>query len=221
MNETTVALTDYVLAGECTAFAALVARGYRASSERTLWLTFFGSTAFAALAGGTVHGFFASATSGVGPRLWTATMLAIGVTGWSVLGLAACLAFHPRLVRLVTRVGAVELAGYAIVVLFVTQDYWLALAQYAPFGAFWLAALGREYLRTRDRATLVGLIGLGSSFVAAVIQFFRIAITSIRLDHNSLYHLVQMIGLALLFTFARARLTACDAPAREHRVIGG
>ncbi|MBK7973823.1 MAG: hypothetical protein IPK07_11335 [Deltaproteobacteria bacterium] len=158
-----------------------------------------------------MHGFFPSETSRVGAALWTATMLAIGVTGWSTLGLAAAIGLDPRLARVVIRVGLVELAAYAVALFAVTQAYWLALAQYAPFGAFWLAMLAREYARRRDRATLLGLVGLSLSFVAAAIQFFRIALTSIRLDHNSLYHLVQMIGLALLFAFARARLASAPA----------
>lgn len=211
MNETTVALTDYVLVLECAAFAVALVRTRSASLERALWLAFFGATACAAFLGGTVHGFFPSETSRVGAALWTATMLAIGVTGWSTLGLAAAIGLDPRLARVVIRVGLVELAAYAVALFAVTQAYWLALAQYAPFGAFWLAMLAREYARRRDRATLLGLVGLSLSFVAAAIQFFRIALTSIRLDHNSLYHLVQMIGLALLFAFARARLASAPA----------
>ncbi len=214
MNETAVALTDYVLALECTGFAIALARGAAASLERALWLAFFGATACAALLGGTVHGFFPSETSRLGAALWTATMLAIGVTGWSTLALAARLSLEERLARLVIRVGLVELAGYAVAVLAVTQAYWLALAQYAPFGALWLAVLAREYARRRDRATLLGLVGLSLSFVAAAIQFFRLALTAIRLDHNSLYHLVQMVGLALLFAFARTRLA--PASRAEH-----
>ena len=83
MNETTVALTDYVLVLECAAFAVALVRTRSASLERALWL--------AAFLGGTVHGFFPSETSRVGAALWTATMLAIGVTGWSTLGLAAAI----------------------------------------------------------------------------------------------------------------------------------
>lgn len=214
MNETTVALTDYVLVVECAAFAIALARTRAPSPERLAWLAFFGATACAALLGGTVHGFFASETSRVGAALWTATMLAIGVTGWSTLALAARFELDERLASLVIRVGLVELAGYAVAVLCVTQAYWLALAQYAPFGALWLAVLARAYARRRDRVTLLGLIGLGLSFVAAAIQFFHVAITSIRLDHNSLYHLVQMAGLALLFAFARARLAVRAGVAR-------
>ncbi len=211
MSEAAVALTDYALVAECGVLAALLARMAPASRERTLWLGFFAATATAALAGGTVHGFFSAAPSLVGSALWIATMLAIGVTGITVLALAAEIGWPGPVARTLARFGAVELVVYTAVVLFGTQAYWLALAQYAPFGALWLGVMVREWRRRRDRATFAGVTGLVTSFAAAAVQYFGIAIPAIGLDHNSLYHVIQAAGLALLFRCAIGRLV----PARK------
>ena len=78
MTEPDVTLTDYALFVECALFAWLVARvGVRSSALRRWVVVFFGSTALAAVFGGTLHGFFAGETSGVGRGLWALSMLAI------------------------------------------------------------------------------------------------------------------------------------------------
>lgn len=206
MSETAVALTDYALVAESSALAVWLARVAPPSRERSLWLGFYAATAVAALTGGTVHGFFTAAPSLIGSALWIVTMLAIGVTGVTVLALAGEIGWPGPVARKLALLGLVELVGYAAVVIGVTQAYWLALAQYAPFGALWLAVLARAWWRRRERADLLGLIGLALSFVAAGVQFFGVAIPAVGLDRNSLYHVIQAAGLWLLFRCAVGRL---------------
>ncbi len=206
MSEATVALTDYALVAECGVLATVLVRVAPASRERTLWIRFYAATAIAALTGGTVHGFFSTAPSLFGSSLWIATMLAIGVTGVTILALAGEIGWPGPVARKLARFGAVELVVYAALVLFGTQAYWLALAQYAPFGALWLGVMARECRQRRDRASFAGLTGLVASFVAAAVQYFGIAIPAVGLDHNSLYHVIQAAGLVLLFRCAIGRL---------------
>lgn len=56
ITEPTTMLTDYLLTGLCLVFAWRLARGASGGSLG-LWVGAFGVTAFAALAGGTAHGF--------------------------------------------------------------------------------------------------------------------------------------------------------------------
>jgi hypothetical protein len=54
------------------------------------------------------------------------------------------------------------------------------------------------------------VIGLALTFVAAAVQQAHVTVHP-RLGHNALYHLIQGIALALVFTCARwiARREAC------------
>lgn len=207
MSESAVALTDYLLLAECVGFAAYLRRSKR-SLERSLWLAFFSSTGVAALTGGTYHGFFPGQSVGVGGALWLATLLAIGVTGFAELGLAARLRFSAKAARACMAAGGALLAVYVAVVVFGSRPFIVAIVYYAPAGLFWLTMLILEHRERSDRASLLGAAGVAASFLAAAVQMFRASIASLGLDHNSLYHLIQAAGLALLFACAVRQLAA-------------
>ena len=55
------------------------------------------------------------------------------------------------------------------------------------------------YKRTLHRLALFALIGLILTFVAAGIQQLEIGVHTRYFGHNALYHVVQAVGLYLIF----------------------
>jgi hypothetical protein len=210
MTEPGVTLTDYGLFVECAALAWLIAKGPVNSIELQRWtVLFFVFTALAALFGGTVHGFFA-AESGIGRVLWKISMLAIGATALAGWAIGAHLLFgHHRL--LILSIAVTLSAAYAAVIVFVTDDFWVAVAGYLPAAMFLLAGFLRAAIRTRASWAWLGAWGLVLSFAAAAIQQLRIALHPVYFNHNALYHLVQAVALALLFLASRGLLAAKGA----------
>ncbi len=229
MSETAVALTDYGLVAECGAFVAWLTRGAPPSVERDLWRVFLGATGLAALTGGTYHAFFPGTSTGVGEAIWIATLLAIGAAAAAALLLAESLrhpptsppgvppppggppvprraALDPVSHRSIRAIAAGAVVVYLLLVAFVTRAFLLAVAFYLPAALFWLWMLVAEQRRFRDRASLLGVIGLVLSFVAAGVQTAHVSIAATHLDSNSLYHLIQAAGLLLLFLCARGQL---------------
>lgn len=92
-------LTDYVLTVACVFFAASIVRraGRRRRSRTGLWVAGFGTTAIAALAGGTAHGFRAPLGE-LWPWIWGATVVAIGVAAALLITAGLRSAFAPETV---------------------------------------------------------------------------------------------------------------------------
>jgi len=207
MTEPDVTLTDYGLFAECAAFAWLLARGPATLDTLRRWaVLFFSFTALAALLGGTVHGFFATDSGGIGRVLWKLSMIAVGgaaLAGWAIaarLLLAADGA--DRVVGVATGLAAL----YAAVILFVNDAFWVAVVGYVPAAAVLLAAFLRAAVRERTSWATLGACGLALSFVATAVQQRRIALHPEYFDHNALYHLVQAVALALVFLACRGLL---------------
>ena len=204
ITEPVVALTDYGLALECAAFTCLLLRDGRRPSLAGWFTLFFGSLSVGALLGGTVHGFFLDETT-IGYRLlWPATLIAIGLTAVAAWGIASGMLLSPQAARRVSQGAAGLFLLYAGVVLFVKQTYSVALLHYLPPAIFLFVAWLVIYRRTRTSRALIGVSGLGLTFIAAGIQQERVAIHPIYFDHNALYHLVQAAALLMIFLSARA-----------------
>ncbi len=205
MTEPVVTLTDYGLAVECAVLAALCWR-HRPGPFRG-WLTvFFVAAALAPLLGGTVHGFFPD--EGPAQRvLWSATLLAIGVTalaGWALGGL---LVLSDRARRWLMTAAWIQLAVYAAVVLLVYRGFAVAIVDYLPATVFLLAAFIVAWRRTGAGSLAVAAGGLGLTLVAAAGQQAGIGVHPVWFDHNALYHLLQAIAFVMIYRGAR-RLTA-------------
>ena len=79
MTEPDVTLTDYVLAVECAILAWCLNR-VDGSNEalRKAFILFFAAIGFAAMTGGSVHGFFPDERTTGYAVLWSLTLIAIG-----------------------------------------------------------------------------------------------------------------------------------------------
>jgi ribose/xylose/arabinose/galactoside ABC-type transport system permease subunit len=124
VTEPATMLTDYALTAVCAWFAFSLSR--RAEGRKVgLWVAAFAVTAFAALAGGTAHGF--RIPLGENHRLvWTTTVVAIAAGSALLVAAGIRSAMRPETdeqearregLRWLRRAIAVSLAGLAVLVL--------------------------------------------------------------------------------------------------------
>jgi len=203
VTEPDVAITDYLLALECTLFVWLLYR--RTPSSRAIrnsFALFFAATAVAATAGGTVHGFFLDASSRAGNLLWRVALLALGFTAFALWSLFALLLFSPRVSNAIRVVAGIELLGYAVLVLTASRSFRVAIAEYVPAVLMLCVAFVLMYLRGRDPTLLAGAGGIALAIVASYLQQRHVGIHPVYFNHNALYHLLEAVALLLVFRAA-------------------
>jgi hypothetical protein len=203
MTQIDVTLTDYCLTLECMSFGSILALGRKHAFFCASWSIFFFSVALAALAGGTVHGFFLGESSAGYRILWPSTLIAIGVTALAGIRIASKLVFPASLAGRISTLSYVLFVGYCLVVLFVRRDFLVAVVGYLPSLPF----LGWSFIRTYRRfgrpAYLVGVFGICTMLVAAAAQQAKLGVDPKYFNHNAVYHVLQAVGLYMLFVAAR------------------
>lgn len=201
--EPDVTLTDYGLTIMCAIFArALLRREVEWPTLRTWFAVFFAAVGAASLLGGTVHGFFPDVMS-VGYRaLWPATLFSIGIAAAAAWLIGLVLRFPRDTIAAVAPALVVGLIAYIAVVLFLSQDFVVAILGYMPASVFLLIVLTMVYLEVRRREVLLGVVGVILTFVAAAVQQIGVGIHPSYFDHNALYHVIQAVALYMLFRSA-------------------
>jgi len=201
MLEPDVTLSDYAIAIITLVFTVLILRAPARNRQARGWLAliFFGVAAGAVL-GGTVHGFLnVDKTSLSHFIVWRATLISVGVTALGGWGFGSSLLLKPSTARTVRILAVLSLLVYAAIIVFFTQQFRVAIIYYLPAALFLLYAFGRIAWRDRTWTAFTGFIGVLLSFLAAIIQQAHITIHPVYLTHNTLYHLIQIIGLYLIF----------------------
>lgn len=204
-----VSLTDYALAIECAAFAVLLIR--RPATDRVVrkwFVVFFASIAAASLLGGTMHGFFEYSLSPVRGFLWNTTLLSILVTSMATWSVGAILQLDSQAARWVQRFALAQILVLSLVVLFVTQEFVIAIVGYLPATLFLFISLSLAYLRRCESALAWGVAGLALTFVAAAVQQLKLAMHPVYFDHNALYHVIQFVALWMIYRAAKWISTA-------------
>ncbi|HEX7284972.1 MAG TPA: hypothetical protein VF532_02260 [Candidatus Angelobacter sp.] len=203
MTEPDVALTDYAIALECAVIAFWLLRTRKSGERLSLWfMVFFLATALAALAGGTVHGFF-SAQGSLGYRvLWPLGLIMIGLAALAFTNVGTAISSGP-IALAVSRAALVLFLLYCVFVLFFDERFVVAIVAYLPAVLFLGWVFLEQYRRTRRRAFAWGLAGIGVTLLAAAIQQARITIDPRYFNHNALYHTLQAAGLFMIFVTAR------------------
>jgi hypothetical protein len=197
LAEPATVLTDFALALEALGLAWFLARS--PGRLPRLWSVAFVALAIGAVAGGSAHGF--------APRLGATALQGLWLVTYYTVGLANMFLLCGAIVA-VARGGlryalfALALVRFAAFVVFVTahQDFRYVVYDYALTLAA-LAAIG--LLLFRDSAGPLMLAAVAVSALSAVVQRMPWALPP--LNHNDLFHLVQMIGLILFYLTARAR----------------
>ena len=129
--------------------------------------------------------------------------MAAGLTAFATWMLAARLWLSQKTERRLVTLALMEFFAYGATVLFFSQEFWIALANYLPPSLFLLIAFYELHRHMRIHELRIGVIGLVLTFVAAAVQHGRIAVHPVYFNHNSLYHAIQGIALFLIFWAAR------------------
>lgn len=202
-GEIAVGLTDYLLAIECAFFAWMLIRTDGAWPEiRLFFVTFFGFTALASLTGGTYHLLLSNSSSMPAAIVWKATVLAIGPAAFAAWSIGACLLFAQPIRGRVVKAAFIAFMIYSIYVVAIDDHFWVAIANYIPAAVFLGISFACSYRRHPEPPILIGLFGLGVTGVAAVIQRLGLSLHPSYFNHNATYHLIQAIGLFLIFRAA-------------------
>jgi len=199
-----VALTDYLLAAECGLFALLAGKGASGNPHfRAGWVVFFATLGAASLLGGTVHGFFQGAASAPGALLWKGTMLVMGLTTMACWMLGAVMMTEGAVPRWIRAAVVVQFLTYTVVVLRVSQSFWVAILNYLPAVLFLLFGSWRLHQKHRIPGLPLISLGLAWTLAASALQQLRIGIHPRFFDHNALYHLMVGAALAVIFLGVR------------------
>ena len=195
--EPTTVITDYILAVETLLLGILIFRNEAANAQLSarLWALALFTTAVAAAAGGTFHGFVQS----LGPyatTVWKVTVYAIGLTSLLMLS-ATVLACSCGVARPILLAAAVLqflvytfwMAGH--------DDYKYVIYDYAP--AMVVILILQIIAITRGDASSRWIIaGILVSFVAAGVQQSGFSLHR-NFNYNDLYHVIEMFAMYLLY----------------------
>ena len=209
-TERTTAATDLLLACAALAGSYLILRGAPPTLARRIWSAALAAAGLASLLGAVTHGLEMSA--GLRDALWQPLFLLLGVTVACFVAGAAGDGWGSRRARRVL----VPMLLLALVFYGLTR---LAAGEFVVFVVFQAAGILAAlviYLRLlgagRAGAGLVAA-GLALSLAAGAIQANETLRARIfwEFDHNGLYHLAQLIGLALLVSGLRRTLARPSA----------
>lgn len=203
MGEITVGLTDYLLAIECAFFALMLIRTDGAWLEiRWLFVTFFGFTALASLTGGTYHLLLSNSPSMSATIVWKTTIVSIGAATFAAWSIGACLLFAQPIRGRIVKAAFAAFMIHSIYVVAVDDHFWVAIANYIPAAVFLGISFACCYRRHSGPHLLTGLLGLCITGVAAAIQRLGLSLHPSYFNHNATYHLLQAVGLFLIFRAA-------------------
>ncbi|OGA64993.1 MAG: hypothetical protein A3G81_08165 [Betaproteobacteria bacterium RIFCSPLOWO2_12_FULL_65_14] len=178
ISEPMTLATDYLLGGVSLWIAFKVFRISR------FWALGFTALSIAAFLGGTWHGFFKS------DALWKATTLAVGVASFGMLAGSARAVTSGLALRALTAFAALKLVAYCAWMLFHDDFIWVV----ADTGAS-LAIIAALYLWRFNGWMLAGV---AVSVAAGAVQASGFAL-HLHLNHNDLYHVVQIAALLLFY----------------------
>lgn len=208
ITEPATLATDYLLAlftvwlGRRLLLASRIAEwnGFiEVAGAQHWWSVAFVATAVAGAAGGTVHGFQQMMARPVTNLLWIATLESLVVAAFAVVSAAIILIGWGRT--------ATFAATFAAAVAFGSYGLWVVkhpvfVAAIAAYGVALAVLLGvRLRGRPLDRGGRFLIAGIVISVIAAAIQQSGWSLHP-RFNHNDLYHVVQAVGVWLLYRSA-------------------
>jgi hypothetical protein len=205
MFEPDVTLTDFAVAIECALLAFVLFRGAGAAHGTRRWLALLiAAGGLASFIGGVVHGFVPDKESLAFAILWRATMLILGVTTFSLWAAAASLLPSRLFAHWLMVAACVLLALYAVVILFVSQQFVIGIAVYVPAVLFMLAVLAWSYRQAKKRDRLVAISGFTLTILAAVLQQLHVGIHPVYFNYNALFHVLNGVSMFVIFWAARS-----------------
>jgi hypothetical protein len=198
-TELTTAATDAMLAVLAVASIRwLAGRRSRQPDRITLWILVLGLLAVASSLGAIAHGLDLSETTRY--LLWQPLFLSLGLVVALFVVAAVYDGFGPRAARRLLIPALVAGGGFYLLTLvfpgtFLVFVLYEATAMIAAIGLYFRLAL-----RSGERWTWLMVIGITLNLAAAAIQAtetVRLDV-GVPLDHNGVFHLVQMVALVAL-----------------------
>lgn len=170
--------TDCLL---CIAAAIFAARLWRVNR---MWALAFVFTSLASLSGGAYHGFAPLLAPIAVLLLWKTAVFSIALAGFFLLAVSG---------RILTAIGIVKLV-VSVSWMITHNDFKYVIADYGVT----LLLLGIDQLVHRGPSTKWVLDSIAVSVVAALVQQSGFDLHR-HLNHNDLYHLIQLVALWLLY----------------------
>jgi len=198
-TELTTAATDAVLAVLAIACIRWLAVRRSADPDKvTLWILLLALLAVASILGAVAHGLALS--PGLVYLLWQPLFLSLGLVVALFVVAAVYDGFGPRAARRLLIPALVVGAAFYLVTL-VFPGTFLVFVLYEAVGMLAALALyGRLAIRTGQRWTWLMVAGVALNILAAGIQATETVRVNlvIPLDHNGVFHLVQMVAIVVL-----------------------
>jgi hypothetical protein len=192
--EPTTAITDYVLSAVTAALAWRLFRRRQGQRARELWAVGFVALALTALLGGTYHGFGIAA-------LWPPTLLLAGVASFGMLAGSVMATTTGALRRAVLGVAALKVVAY--VAWTIGHDDFIAVVLDSGLAMAGVAVMhARPALRGHDRAARAMLGGVAVSVLGVLVQASGFTLHR-HVNHNDLFHVIQLAGTILFYAGAR------------------
>jgi hypothetical protein len=204
ITEPATLITDYLL-GAFT--AALAWRLFAAARQNGLvsqwwWGVAFAATAVAGVAGGTVHGFRTALDPRVTAALWLVTIESLVVAAYAVV--RGTLVGSPLSAAAAGSASLMAAGAFGVYGLWVAGNprFVFAIAAYAvALGV--LVGFKLSAWRTNPAGARWMIAGVLVSIIAAVVQQSGWSLHP-RFNHNDLYHVIQALGVWLLYRGAMA-----------------
>ena len=198
MSETTTMLTDYALAVVTAVLGAMLIRRGRQALPVRIWGWAFVALAVAGLIGGTWHGLRGSAAPGPLAWLWMFNEWAIGLFGFGAAAATILAAFTHGDRRVLLTIATV---GFLVFLAWTWgHDRFSAVLTLDVVVMVFVLFIHGTALRNRPASPWI-VAGIAVSAVAAVSQTSDFVIGP--LNHNDIFHLIQLAGMVLLFEGAR------------------
>ncbi len=197
ISEPVTMITDYALGAVSAVLGWRLYRNAAGERARRWWALAFGAVAVSALLGGTHHGFASVMSAATFALSWKVTVLAIGVFSFGMMAGSIFATTRGTARTVLLAIAAAQLVVYSAWMLvhdeygYVVLDTAIAMAALALLHGWSAASRG-------DAASYWVLAGIGASVVAAAVQFYGVSLHE-HLNHNDLYHLIQIAGMALFY----------------------
>lgn len=197
ITEPTTMLTDYALALLTIYFAVRLLNTGNGQRSVQFWSAAFFATAFAAIVGGTSHGFALYLNDFWQTAFWKATVYAVGVASFCMLAGAIIAAIKPPLQKWLVIVAALQFLIYAIWMIN-HDDFKYVIYDYAPAMLAVLVLQIYSHFKLGAPAARWIIAGVLISFFAAGVQQSGFTIHQ-HFNYNDLYHVIQMGAIYLWF----------------------
>ena len=190
-------ITDYALGAVSAVLGWRLYRHASGERSRKCWALAFGAVAVSALIGGTHHGFASIMSAATYALSWKVTVLAIGMFSFGMMAGSIFATTRGTARTALLAIAAAQLLVYSAWML-VHDEYRYVVLDTATALAALLLLHGWSAATRRDEASYWVLAGIGASAAAAAVQFYGVSLHEY-LNHNDLYHLIQLAGMALFF----------------------